>query len=143
MRNVRKRGLTPLLILLSLLLACSDKPASTPVPEGGAPGVAAIEKAAFETARQNAQSLQTALAAYRASGSSTRWPEGSLNYADLSGLLSDYLLPRTEQEAGYAAFSFEGTGGDDYLVTITVGNLGRDTITVTPREVSPSTWPGR
>jgi len=107
------------------------------------------DKALFGTAKANVDVLRSVLASYAADSDTNKYPTGTLSYGEgatpASGTIRDLLpqanLPDSLSEAKWSSFSYAGTDGTTFTITVNATDRDNDTITGTPSGITPNSYP--
>ncbi len=101
------------------------------------------DKAIFGTAKANVDVLRSVLASYAADSDTNRYPTGTLDFAEIKALLPVANLPADEVDAKWqtGTFSYAGTDGTTFTITVNANDRAFDLITGTPSGITPSSYP--
>ena len=99
------------------------------------------DKAIFGTAKANVDVLRSVLASYAADSDTNKYPTGTMTYNQLRALLPQANLPDAMTDAKWYSFSYAGTNGTTFAITVQATDRELDTIIGSPSGISPTNYP--
>ena len=99
------------------------------------------DKAIFGTAKANVDVLRSVLASYAADSDTNKYPTGTITFADIKIVVPQANLPAAMADAKWTSFSYAGTDGTTFTITVNAADRDDDTIIGTPSGITPNSYP--
>ena len=99
------------------------------------------DKAIFGTAKANVDVLRSVLASYAADSDTNKYPTGALDFTTIKGVVPEANLPTNLEDAKWTSFSYAGTDGTTFSITVNAADRDDDTIVGTPSGITPNSYP--